>query len=140
MDIKEKVLLRNSLRCMRCDTEIISRHKHDFVCCNCEENGICVDGGITYQRIVLKGDTYMYQNTSVYDDGKHETRRNNMCWGVNFDKLMNRLPETEWTLIKDLETSHIENILSKGFVKENPFYTEVFTNELSYRRLLTENP
>ena len=47
---------------------------------------------------------------------------------------MNRLPNgTEWRLIKDLVTDHIEAILSGGYADNNSFYKEVFEEELKVR-------
>lgn len=54
-------------------------------------------------------------------------------WGVNFDKEMNRLPKTDWRLIKDLTTEHIEAIIDGGFVREGSKYYGVFKRELEYR-------
>ena len=53
-------------------------------------------------------------------------------WGVNYTKDMVKLPETEWRLIKDLETSHIEAILDGGYTG-NQEYIGYFENELERR-------
>lgn len=48
-----ETLIRNSLICTNCNTEIVSRHRHDYVRCTC---GKCmVDGGLEYQRRSLSG-------------------------------------------------------------------------------------
>jgi hypothetical protein len=39
----------NAARCLKCKSVIISRHRHDFVWCACQN--IFVDGGYDYQRI-----------------------------------------------------------------------------------------
>lgn len=41
-------LLRNSAKCLLCDTEIESTHRHDFRSCPC--NNVSVDGGHDYRR------------------------------------------------------------------------------------------
>jgi hypothetical protein len=46
---------------------------------------------------------------------------------------MVRLPETEWRVIKDLETSHIKAILKTQSINE--FLVEVFYEELEWRKL-----
>lgn len=49
----QKKIIRNALRCLTCDTIIESKHRHDFVQCNCEpdsETRIFVDGGLDYVR------------------------------------------------------------------------------------------
>jgi hypothetical protein len=113
-------------------TIIISRHRHDFVS-HIDANGqyYAVDGGNEYLRRVF--DTDDFKDVSVYDDGSHRTRRTNLVWGVNYDKDMNRLPDTDYRYIKDLSTDHIEAILDGGFCR-NEFYKEVFNDELNYRK------
>jgi hypothetical protein len=46
----------NGIKCLTCNTEIISQHGHDFVCCQCpaeSETRVCVDGGPNYKRRVF---------------------------------------------------------------------------------------
>lgn len=43
----------NGVKCLTCGEEIISQHRHDFVCCRCpaeSETRVCVDGGPEYKR------------------------------------------------------------------------------------------
>ena len=51
-------------------------------------------------------------------------------WGRNFDKDMNRLPKTEWILIKDMTTDHIQAILDGNWAVNK----EIFENELLLRK------
>lgn len=44
---KEKII-RNSARCLVCEVEIESTHRHDFVRCSC--GSLAVDGGREYIR------------------------------------------------------------------------------------------
>jgi len=62
-----------------------------------------------------------------------------MFWGVNYTKDMVQLPETEFRLIRDLNTEHIEAILDGGFVSRNPIYEGYFENELERRNELNEH-
>lgn len=39
----------NKVRCLNCNTELISHYRHDFQMCKCE-NRTFVDGGSDYQR------------------------------------------------------------------------------------------
>ncbi len=43
-----ELILRNSIRCTACDTEVISEHRHDFQGCRC--GAVAVDGGKTWLR------------------------------------------------------------------------------------------
>lgn len=44
-----KVLTRNAVKCLACNTELFSRHRHDFTTCHCE-NKTFTDGGLDYFR------------------------------------------------------------------------------------------
>jgi len=41
-------ILRNKIRCLRCNTEIESKHRHDFKYCPC--GAAAVDGGLDYLK------------------------------------------------------------------------------------------
>ncbi|ODT77701.1 MAG: hypothetical protein ABS76_26575 [Pelagibacterium sp. SCN 64-44] len=43
-----EVIIRNSIRCDLCHSEIQSTHRHDFRGCECGKT--CVDGGFDYLR------------------------------------------------------------------------------------------
>jgi len=128
--MEEKQILLNSIRTPD-GTILISHHRHDFVC-HKDKNGkqYCVDGGNDYLK--RNFDTPDYKELSVYDNGKHALRRKTLMWGVNYDEYMNRLPQTEYRLIKDLDTQHIEAILEtqKGI---SIFLKTVFKKELLFR-------
>lgn len=119
-------ILRNSAICNSCNEELVSENVHDFKMCGCGELG--VDGGNEYIRRVGNN----AKDTSVIDDGDHEKRVSHLKWGRNYDKDMNRLPSTEWILIKDMETDHIKAILDGGWCNSD-YYTEVFNDELKKR-------
>ena len=44
-----KVLTKNSVKCLVCNTILESKHRHDFVMCPCPNETAC-DGGLEYQR------------------------------------------------------------------------------------------
>lgn len=56
-------IIRNSAKCNKCDTEIESKHVHDFVYCKCGK--IAVDGGKQYLKRV--GDFQLITETSVVE-------------------------------------------------------------------------
>lgn len=41
-------LKRNAARCLKCNTVVESKHRHDFVRCPC--GNLLVDGGLDYAR------------------------------------------------------------------------------------------
>ena len=44
------VLTKNSIKCLVCNTTLESKHRHDFVMCQCP-NQTFVDGGLSYNRV-----------------------------------------------------------------------------------------
>lgn len=45
-----KVLTRNAIRCLECNTVLESKHQHHFVECGCY-NQTFIDGGLLYTRV-----------------------------------------------------------------------------------------
>ena len=124
------MILKNSKRCNHCNDEIESKHRHDFVTCKCGK--IAVDGGKDYGRTMFT-ELSDFTDTSIDDDGTHELRRQYITWGKSYDKDMNRLPEAIYIPIKDMTSDHIQAILDNGYAKNNPFYEELFKEELKFR-------
>lgn len=48
-----KVLTRNAIKCLVCDTVLESKHRHNYNQCQCR-NEAGVDGGLDYQRVLAK--------------------------------------------------------------------------------------
>ena len=44
-----KVLTKNAVQCLVCNTILESKYRHNFVTCGCH-NGTFTDGGLVYQR------------------------------------------------------------------------------------------
>ena len=104
-------------------TILWSKHRHDFVAHRDTITGevMFTDGGTNYIRASGIG----LKDVCVYSDGTFELEREWVLWGRNYDKDMNRLEETEWIPIKDLDTDHIYKILELNIPD-------------SYRRLMEE--
>ena len=98
--------------------KLFSYHRHDFKM----EEGVGIDGGLQdYVRVIggaeLKEDSVENLIKDIRESFK---------WGKNYDKDNNPLPKTEWILLKDLDTSHIVNILkyfTEKLIKENGIVT-----------------
>lgn len=67
-------IIKNSARCLKCNEEIESTHRHDFAVCSCwiasqGMEGIAVDGGKDYlRRIGTSEDTSIIE----MEDGDNE--------------------------------------------------------------------
>ena len=46
-----RILVRNAVRCIACDSILESKTRHDYVKCHCPNETAC-DGGLEYQRIL----------------------------------------------------------------------------------------
>jgi hypothetical protein len=125
-------LILNRVHCNHCNTTITSRHRHDFIGCDCieEDKKIFIDGGLEDGRLLF-GLNSDYDHLSIYNDNNHNTIRENLEWGVNYDKEQNKLPKTIYKPIKDLNTDHIEAILEGNYSRG--FYKKAFEDELMYR-------
>ena len=59
-----KVLTKNSVKCLICNTILESKHRHDYVKCHCPNETAC-DGGLEYQR-TLAVDLSLIDNLCEY--------------------------------------------------------------------------
>ena len=59
-----KVLTRNAIKCLVCNSVLESKHRHNYVQCRCG-NEAAVDGGLAYQRILAK-DLDLVENLCEY--------------------------------------------------------------------------
>jgi len=59
-----KVLTKNSIKCLICNTILESKHRHDFVMCPCP-NQTFTDGGLSYNKVGGK-DLSLIENLCEY--------------------------------------------------------------------------
>lgn len=59
-----KVLTRNAIKCLVCNTVLESKHRHNYAQCQCS-NEAATDGGLAYQRILAK-DLDLVENLCEY--------------------------------------------------------------------------
>jgi hypothetical protein len=60
----KKVLTKNAIKCLVCNTILESKHRHDYVKCHCPNETAC-DGGLEYQR-TLAVDLSLIENLCEY--------------------------------------------------------------------------
>jgi len=111
-------------------TILISKYIHDYVEYT-DKNGeyYMVDGGNHYIRKSVN--KKKMKDLCIYSDGSFETDRF-LLWGINYDKNMKRLPETQFVPIKDLNTDHIWAILIT-LPDINKEYRRVMEEEIIFR-------
>lgn len=59
-----KVLTKNSVKCLMCNTILESKHRHSYVQCQCPNETSC-DGGLSYNRVCGK-DLSLIENLCEY--------------------------------------------------------------------------
>ena len=59
-----KVLTRNAIKCLVCNTVLESKHQHHYNQCQCS-NECATDGGLVYQRVLAK-DLDLVENLCEY--------------------------------------------------------------------------
>lgn len=68
-------LIRNRVRCKKCNDIIESKHRHDFVRCKC--GAVFVDGGIDYLRGGWPGGEYKDSVEELYEYEQDATHPSN---------------------------------------------------------------
>lgn len=104
-------------------TRLFSFYRHDFKEYGEGNDKIMIDGGFDYTR--YSGELKRDQISNLIKDIRTQFK-----WGSNYDKNMNRLPKTVYRLLKDLETSHILEILKLHHFN---IIRHIFLEELIYR-------
>lgn len=76
-------IIKNAIRCLKCNTVIESLHVHHFVRCPCKE--CFVDGGHDYLRRGFNGpQEQAYEELCEYEEGSHEELCN--IWSMTIDE------------------------------------------------------
>ena len=73
-----KVLTRNAVKCLVCNTVLESKHRHGYVQCSCPNQTAC-DGGLSYNRVCGK-DLNLIEDLCEYQEMTQE----------DYDKLIKR--------------------------------------------------
>ncbi len=103
------MILVNKIQCLLCEDIIISRHRHDYVSCECGE--VSVDGGNSYARRSFKTPG-SYKNLTVTSDHDFEVIRENF---ERLDKGKSGLEIPRWVKLKDMSTEWLETLTTGGF-------------------------
>lgn len=103
----EKNLIYNSVICLLCGETLVSRHRHDYKTCSCE-NATMVDGGNEYQRYGGK-DINMVKSLSIYDNEPFKVLRHYIergSRGVDGDKPLTYIK------LKDIDDEYLDNLIN----------------------------
>ena len=118
------VIVRNAVKCLSCNTELESKHRYDFQCCNCD-NQTFVDGGKDYSRVGGK-DFNLIENLCKY---KEYTKLKYESLQQEQQRISNEQDVADDKLVKffgkyyDLKA--IDLLLSKGVMDSELYNTAV---------------
>ena len=113
-------IFHNSVICLECGEKLISRHRHDFQRCSCE-NKTYVDGGLDYIRVGGK-DLNKIQQFTINSEDKFEDIRFYFERGT-YGKDGNE--PLHYIKLKDMELNHLE------ILKDTH---EIYAREIKYRK------
>lgn len=117
--------------------KLFSFHQHDFQTKTIDDKFYMLDGGLSagiggYFRTGDSGKMEEAEIKEIIED-----IRNSFTWGKNYDKDNNRLPKTQFALLKDLDSSHLCGILS---YLNNKAFLKIIQNEIEDDGLDIETP
>ncbi len=95
-----QVIVRNSVKCLLCNDEIESTHRHDFVYCSC--GNIAVDGGKDYLKRCGKDVIKLTGEKNYVDTSVMGSKEDVFTW-TTYDGRKLKL--------KEIEDDHLNNII-----------------------------
>lgn len=133
------------IKYLDCDgkSKLFSFHRHDYKEMTIDDTFYMIDGGFDYIKTSISGTIKEGEVSDLIED-----IRNQFEWGSNYTETGELRDTTIYSYLKDMEISHILNILSwdmNGFFKrlssnENVVINigfcvtrEIFIQELKYR-------
>ncbi len=122
--LPKSIILRNSAKCLNCNEEIESKHRHDFATCKC--GNLSVDGGLDYLRRSISNE---YLDTSIKSNDLLVAREyfEWASFGKNGDE------PKHYIKLKNMTSEHIQAVLETQPHIRNSVVEELFKLELEYR-------
>ena len=120
-----KQIVYNSVKCLECNEVIVSRHRHDYVTCECP-NKAMADGGNEYGRYGAMDMDKIKTNYIYADDfeivRQHATRGSRGKDG--------KQPLT-WVTLSDMDDDYLQAVLDYGGAD---WHLELINKEIKYRK------
>lgn len=126
-----KQLIFNSVICLECGEQLITRHTHDYRTCSCP-NEAMIDGGVEgYTRYGAK-DLEKLQLFQIWDNDKFEVIRFYLCRGgrgINGDEPL------KYVKLKDIDDDWLANIIDyEQEHRPNNRFLKFYKKEQKYRK------
>ena len=122
----EPHIIVNKAICNKCNDEIISKHRHDFVTCSCGK--FSVDGGRSYIRRI--GDDYT--ETTLYSDDPFEKLRKHIFRG---GRGKDGTEDLKYVALNEMGNDWLENVITyENEHRPDNTYLPFYEEELEYRK------
>ena len=119
-------IVYNSIKCLECNEILVSRHRHDYVTCDCP-NSAMVDGGNEYERYGAM-DMDKIEANYIYLDDDFEIVRQHAARGSRGKD--GKQPLT-WVTIADMSDNYLQAVLDYG---GDDWHLELIDKEIKYRQ------
>jgi hypothetical protein len=93
--MRDKIIVRNSLRCLGCGEEIVSGHRHDFRYCRC--GNVAVDGGRDYRKRLYKTAALWIDTSTLAESAADREQLLEGAAMLQWIKAGARPPDEAWT-------------------------------------------
>jgi hypothetical protein len=127
----EKQLIHSSVICLECGEVLVSRHRHDYKTCSCEQETM-IDGGLEYIRYGGR-DLAKVQINYIYDDAPFEIMREYLergGRGINSDE------ELKYVKLKDINDKWLQAIIEyETQHRPTNIFLPIYKNEQKFRQL-----
>lgn len=126
MEKPERHLVYSAIKCISCNTTLVSYHRRDFKQCECS-NKTFIDGGLSNPRYGAESmaNTHIAQ---IYSDDLFDGVRK---YATRGSKGKDGKDPLTWIPLCQMTNSHLENVILYGGAA---WHLELISKELQYRR------
>ena len=129
----EQIVL-STATCKKCGDVLISRHRHDYVMCTCD-NKTMLDGGTDYQRYGGVDLSLIDLSGTVYLTDGFEKCRTAPIWG-SYGKDGDQL--LKFMSVSEMETEHLEAVIKELGHRVEKWRLDLMLEELENREQLKQ--
>ena len=129
----EQIVL-STATCKKCGDVLISRHRHDYVMCTCD-NKTMLDGGTEYQRYGGVDLSLVDLSGTIYLTDGFEKCRTAPIWG-SYGK--NGDEPLKFMSVSEMETEHLEAVIKELGHRVEKWRLDLMLQELENREQLKQ--
>jgi hypothetical protein len=115
--------------CKKCGDVLISRHRHDYVMCTCD-NKTMLDGGTDYQRYGGVNLDLVDRSATVYITDGFEKCRTAPIWG---SYGIDGTEELKFVSVSEMEDAHLRSVIKSFGQAMEKWKVDIMKQELEQR-------